>query len=80
MCVHVRFCRNVATPNEYVFIDDARNWDDANAICRANGGELPSVSSPRQNDALKAFVVGNGGSITVWLGASEETTVSARLA
>ena len=53
--------------------DVKRNWTEAESSCASKGGNLASVSSPDDWEAVKYFVAMKGkGSTWLWLGGTKD--------
>lgn len=43
-------------------------WDEANAYCKKNGGQLAKINSAHQNAQMKAMI----GNKSAWIGANDK--------
>ena len=46
--------------HQYLFSDDALNWNDANEMCKLLGGYLVKIESRHENNCLLVYAMNNG--------------------
>jgi len=64
---------NVATPFRFFLFPGQQDWDTAQAVCRLNGGDLPTLKSERLDRGLRLALNNVDDDITsIWLGASNK--------
>lgn len=59
-----------ATPKQYALVTGSFTWDEARVDAHSKGGQLATVKSASDLDAIKPILAGN----TAWLGASDAET------
>jgi len=65
---------NAATRFRYFLLGASQTWDNAQAICRLNGGDLPTIKSERLDALVRQAIdnVADGAISSIWLGASNQ--------
>ncbi|XP_066304553.1 uncharacterized protein [Branchiostoma lanceolatum] len=51
-----------------------RTWQDARAVCQANGGDLVSINTPSESAYITGRVASVTNMATMWIGAHDQTT------
>jgi len=64
------FAHVLATPGEWIYVDERLNWLDARNRCQTLKGNLVSIHSARQEAALLTFIQeeATGALQGVWVG------------
>ena len=63
-----------ATKSCYLFVEEKKNWTDANSYCDklAPGATLPSIHSSQSNDFISSLLL--AGSSQFWIGGLRDNT------
>jgi len=67
-------CWLLARPSEWIYSTDSKNWFEAEADCRKQGGHHVAIHAEKEEDALTTFWQSLTTSTQFWIGGTDLTT------